>query len=142
MLKFPIDECLSLDLVEVARDRGFPESNHVVWLGKAGSKDWELKIFILGGDWTFVTRNSIDFRGLVDTPGTKGQYADVVLHAGLVCINGPAGMTAEVQCALFSALLDEIGSAGQLVKEVLEADLDSEGTELTIYRYALPEENQ
>ncbi len=32
MLKFLIDECLSVDLVEVARDRGFPESSHVAWL--------------------------------------------------------------------------------------------------------------
>ena len=61
MLKFLIDECLSLDLVEVARDRGFAQSSHVVWLGKAGWKDWQLKPFILDGDWTFVTRDRIDF---------------------------------------------------------------------------------
>ncbi len=30
MLKFLIDECLTLDLVEVAQERGFPESSHVV----------------------------------------------------------------------------------------------------------------
>jgi hypothetical protein len=29
VLKFLVDECLSLDLVEVARSRGFPESSHV-----------------------------------------------------------------------------------------------------------------
>jgi hypothetical protein len=63
VLKFLIDECLTLDLVEVAKERGFPESSHVVWMGKAGWKDWELKIFILDDDWTFVTRNSVDFRG-------------------------------------------------------------------------------
>jgi hypothetical protein len=56
--KFLIDECLSLDLVELARDRGLPESNHVVWLGKTGSKDWELKTFILNGDWTFGQNKS------------------------------------------------------------------------------------
>jgi hypothetical protein len=42
VLKFLIDECLTLDLVEVARQRGFPQSSHVVWMGKAGWKDWEL----------------------------------------------------------------------------------------------------
>jgi hypothetical protein len=47
VLKFLIDECLTLELVEVARERGFPESSHVVWMGKAGWKDWELKAFIL-----------------------------------------------------------------------------------------------
>ena len=83
MVKFLIDECLSQDLVDVARDRGFTQSSHVVWLGKAGWKDWELKPFILEGDWTFVTRDSVDFRGPVKHPGTRGQYADVPIHAGL-----------------------------------------------------------
>ena len=87
--KFLIDECLSPDLAALARDRGFPESSHVTWLGKAGWQDWELKRFILEQDWTFVTRNSGDFRGPATQPGSKGQYADVPLHAGLICINGP-----------------------------------------------------
>ena len=95
-MKFLIDECLSLDLVEVARGRGFGESSHVVWTGKAGWKDWQLKHFILEGDWTLATRNSVDFRGSADSPGDGGQFADVPLHAGLVCINGPNGMTADV----------------------------------------------
>ena len=145
MLKFLIDECLSLDLVEVARDHGFSESSHVAWLGKAGRKDWALKTFILEGDWTFVTRNSIDFRGLAEKPGTKGQYADVALHAGLVCINGPDGMTADPSTSVgmtnsVSAALDEIGNADQLVNEVIEVDLDSLETDFTIRRYTLPEE--
>jgi hypothetical protein len=62
----------------------------------------------LEGDWTLVTRNSVDFRGPADNPGTRGQFADVPLHAGLICINGPDGMTGEVQCELFEAALDEI----------------------------------
>ena len=138
MLKFLIDECLSLDLVEVARHRGFTQSSHVVWPGKAGWKDWGLKPFILDGDWTFVTRDSIDFRGPAEHPGTKGQYADVALHAGLVCMNGPSGMNLELQCELFSAALDEIGDIDQLVNEVIEVDLETTGTEITIRRYPLP----
>jgi hypothetical protein len=62
LLKFLIDECLSLDVVAVAQGHGFVESSHVVWMVKAGWKDWELKPFILEGDWTLVTRNSVDFR--------------------------------------------------------------------------------
>ena len=73
MVKFLIDECLSLDLVAVARGRGFVESSHVVWMGKAGWKDWELKPFILEGDWTLVTRNSVDFRGHAENPGPLGN---------------------------------------------------------------------
>ena len=80
MVKFLIDECLSLDLVAVAHGRGFVESSHVVWMGKAGWKDWELKPFILEGDWTLVTRNSVDFRGRADNPGATGQFADVPLE--------------------------------------------------------------
>lgn len=118
----------------------FEESSHVVWMGKSGWKDWELKAFILDGDWTLVTRNSVDFRGPADNPGTGGQFADVPLHAGLICINGPVGMTAEVQCELFEAVLDEIGNVQQLVNEVVEVDLESLDDEFTIHRYPIPEE--
>jgi hypothetical protein len=139
-VKFLIDECLSLDLVAVAHRRGFPESSHVVWMGKAGWKDWQLKSFILEGDWTFVTRNSVDFRGPAEHPGPSGQFADVPIHAGLVCINGPDGMTAEVQCELFAAVLDEIGNVQQLVNEVIEVDLESLDGEFSIHRYPMPKE--
>lgn len=139
-MKFLIDECLSLDLVAVAQRRGFGESSHVVWMGKAGWKDWQLKPFILESDWILVTRNSVDFRGSADNPVHTGQFADVPLHAGLVCINGPNGMTAEVQCELFEAVLDEIGNAQQLVNEVIEVDLESLDGEFTIQRYPMPGE--
>jgi predicted nuclease of predicted toxin-antitoxin system len=82
--KFLIDECLSPDLAASARERGFVESTHVTWLGKSEWKDWELKSFILEHDWTFVIRNSGDFRGSSDQPGSSDQYSDVSIHAGLV----------------------------------------------------------
>jgi hypothetical protein len=110
-------------------------------MGKAGWKDWELKRFVLDEDWTLVTRNSVDFRGPADNPGTGGQFADVPLHAGLICINGPHGMTAEVQCELFEAALDVIGNAQQqLVNEVVEVNLESLDEEFTTHRYPMPEE--
>jgi predicted nuclease of predicted toxin-antitoxin system len=46
-MKLLIDECPSPDLVHLARERGYYESFHVTWLGKAGCKDWELKELIL-----------------------------------------------------------------------------------------------
>jgi hypothetical protein len=137
-MKFLIDECLSLDLVEVAINSGFPESSHVVWMGKAGWKDWELKPFILNGDWTFVTRNSVDFRGPADNPGANGQYADVAVHPGLICINGPDGMTAEIQCELFQAALEAIVDPDHFVNEVIEVDLEDLDEDFTIRRYGLP----
>jgi hypothetical protein len=70
-MKFLIDECLSPELTKHAHTKGHGESSHVVWLGRAGLKDWELKPIILDGDWTFVTKNSVDFRGPAERPGTK-----------------------------------------------------------------------
>ena len=99
MTKLLIDECLSPELALMARERGHHEASHVVWIGNAGWKDWELKRVILEQDWVLVTRNSEDFRGPRHAPGTKGQYADVVLHAGIICLNGPVGMDLEWQAA-------------------------------------------
>jgi len=140
VLKFLIDECLSPGLAQLARDRNYHESFHLSWLGKAGWKDWELKEFILSGDWTFVTRNGIDFRGAAERPGSKGQYADVPIHAGLVCINGPARMTARIEVELFAAVLDEIKSLAHLVNEVIEVNLPEEGGEFEIVRYSMPDD--
>ena len=67
MQKILIDENLSPSLAADAQLRGFLCS-HVNHLGKAGTKDWELKRVILEGDWTFVTNNSIDFRGPAGKP--------------------------------------------------------------------------
>jgi hypothetical protein len=38
-VKFLIDECLSLGLVRIARERGFGESMHVTYLGLTGQDD-------------------------------------------------------------------------------------------------------
>ena len=58
----------------------------------SGWKDWSLKAVILDGDWTFVTKNSMHFRDPANEPGSKGQYADVAIHVGLICLNGPEGI--------------------------------------------------
>lgn len=121
----------------LAHEKGYGESTHVVWRKLAGRKDWELKPFILGGDWTFVTRNSVDFRGPASNPGSRGQYADVLVHAGLVCLNGPDGMTVSVQLELFDQALQELAADADLVNQVLEISLQ-DGEELRVLRYSLP----
>jgi putative AlgH/UPF0301 family transcriptional regulator len=68
----------------MARERGHHEASHVVWIGKSGWKDWELKRLLLAEDWVLVTRNNEDIRGPRATPGSKGQYSDVLLHAELI----------------------------------------------------------
>jgi hypothetical protein len=138
-MRLLIDKCLSEELAKLAWGRGHPESSHVCWIGKAGAKDWELLTIILDSDWTFVTKNSIDFRGPADAPGSKGQYQNASLHAGLICLNGPVGMDLNLQVELFEMALDAIGDS-DLVNQVLEVTLeDAKAVDLTITRYDLPE---
>ncbi len=137
-MKLLIDECLSPELAKLAQSRGHGESSHIVWLKKGGWKDWSLASFIIDEDWTFVTRNSIDFRGPASRPGSKGQYSDVAIHAGLICLNGPPGMDLDLQLKLFEHALDEIGD-GNLINQVLEITF-SEDDEIRVLRYALPPE--
>lgn len=136
-MKFLIDECLSPRLTRLAHAEGYGESSHVVWLNLAGLKDWELKTIILEGDWTFVTRNSVDFRGSLKQPGMKGQYADVTLHAGLVCLNGPPNMDFAMQVELFVQALEALKPEPDLVNQVLEITIGDAGSK--IWRYHLPQ---
>ena len=96
-MKLLVDECLSPEPTKTAHDRGHGESSHVVWLGKSGIKDWDLMSVVLDGDWTLVTKNSYDFRGPADAPGSKGEFNKLELHAGLICLNEPPGMDLEMQ---------------------------------------------
>jgi Domain of unknown function (DUF5615) len=136
-VKLLIDECLSPELTKLAYQRDHGESSHVVWLGHAGRKDWELKPIILDGDWTFVTKNAIDFRGSADRPGAKGQYAGVALHAGLICLGAASAMDLDLQLELFAVALDELAGDPDLVNQVLEVTVDT-ADELHVLRYALP----
>jgi hypothetical protein len=99
-----------------------------MWSGsaKAGWKDWELKRVILEQDWVLVTRNSDDFRGPRHALGTKGQHADVPLHAGVVCLNGQVGMDLDWQRRLFGEVLDELDGSGDLTNQVLEVTVDDD----------------
>ena len=96
-----------------------------------------MKPLILDGDWTFVTKNSIDFRGPVAAPGSNGQYADVAIHAGLVCLNGPPSMDLDMQIELFDQALDELAANADLVNQVFEITMEDEA--IRILRYRLPD---
>ncbi len=135
-MKLLIDECLSPELAKLAHELGHGESSHVVWLKKSGWKDWQLKSLILDGDWTFVTKDAIDFRGPDSKRGSKGQYADVEIHAGLICLGAPGGMDLDLQLRLFKEALAEVGD-GDLINQVLEVYLTEE-EDLHVLRYRLP----
>ena len=74
--------------------------------------------FILEQDWTFVTRNSVDFRGPATQPGFRGHYAGVCLHSGLVCINGPQELSAEAEVELFGIVLSELGADELIIRHL------------------------
>ncbi|WOI08985.1 DUF5615 family PIN-like protein [Thalassospira lucentensis] len=139
-MKFLIDECLSPCLANQARNAGFIESTHVNWRGFQGKKDWELKPVILEEDWTFVTHNSVDFRGPVSKPGSKGQYAGVELHAGLVCLNSKAGMSLKLQKLLFEYALGQFKTKGitDLINKCVEVDCDQSADTVQFQLYDLP----
>ena len=141
MTKLLIDECLSAELALMARERGHHEASHVVWIGKSGWKDWGLKEILLQEDWVFVTWNCKDFRGPKGAPGSKGVFADVPIHAGLVCIDGPTGMNLELQRFLFGFVLDELDQQPDLTNQILEVSIDESGESVDILRYELPAES-
>jgi hypothetical protein len=107
-------------------------------LDRQGRKDWQLKPVIMDGDWIFVTRNSIDFRGPSYAPGSKGQYSDVAIHAGLICLNGPEGMDLELQIEMFAVALDELDRDSDMVNQVLEISSSEPEDEFEVLRYKLP----
>ncbi|WP_218578355.1 hypothetical protein [Vineibacter terrae] len=84
-----------------------------------------------------MTENSVDFRGPAERPGVNGQYADVALHAGLVCLNGPPGMDLDMQIELFEQALDELEADADLVNKVLEITWGEDA--LDVRRYRLPD---
>jgi hypothetical protein len=136
-MKFLVDECLSEELAKLARERGHPESSHVVWLGKRGWQDWNLMPVILAGGWTFVTKNSADFRGPSKAVGRKGQHSKAKAHAGLICLNGPVGMDLDMQLELFGIAVSELGPDPDLLNHCLEVILNDDGL-VRIIRYSLP----
>lgn len=140
MTKLLIDECLSSELAQMARERGHHEASHVIWIGKSGWKDWELKPLLLGEDWVLVTRNSDDFRGPREAPGSKGHYSDVSIHAGLICLNASGGMNLALQKELFSEALDELDADPDLTNQILEVTLEDREAAIQIERYGYPAE--
>ncbi|WP_244548244.1 DUF5615 family PIN-like protein [Bosea vaviloviae] len=94
---FLIDECLSLDLVALAKTRHH-YATHVVYRGLQGTLDPDLIPVIQSGGFAFVTNNARDFLAL---------YAKEDVHPGLVIII-PGSIGREKQVELFGRALDKI----------------------------------
>lgn len=95
-MRFLIDECLHISLIEVANEHGY-EGQHVVYFGLTSRPDHEIVRYAVGHDFVFVTNNAADFQRL---------YAKEQLHPGLVMIM-PV-VKPPVQQKLFLAALDAI----------------------------------
>lgn len=76
MNRFLIDECLSGELVAIAKARGY-DAAYVSHLGKAGWQDWNLVSYAIDNDYIVVTLNRRDF---------LKQHAGLELHPGLVIL--------------------------------------------------------
>ncbi len=112
MMRFLIDECLSPQLAEAARARGF-DATHVLWLGRASTADWTLAALAVERDYVIVTNNARDFRRI---------YRRIEMHPGLVVIipelDGPR------QGIYFLQILDFIGRQDDLINQLVEIDRD------------------
>jgi len=62
-VRFLIDECLSPQLVVVAREAGH-EARHVAHVGRAGWKDWNVVRYAGAENLVLVTNNAGDYRRL------------------------------------------------------------------------------
>lgn len=127
-MKFLIDECLSPELVRIARKRGHWESTHVTWLGLRSRKDWAIVRRAIDDGYVLVTNDTTDFRSLL------GRQK---VHVGLVCINvAPGLMSLDVQRRLFVVALDRLGDS-EPINELLEITL-AEDRSVRIERFDLP----
>jgi predicted nuclease of predicted toxin-antitoxin system len=133
-LKFLIDECLSVGLARMAVAAGHAESAHIAHRGLTGWKDHQLMKLIIYEDWTLVTRNSDDFRPRTGSASKAPCYLGQPIHAGLVCLNLPAGTGRADQEAYFEAAVRQVGLPGDLVNMVLEVDPGPQGKASVVVR--------
>lgn len=80
----------------------------------------------------------MDFRGPADAPGSKGEYARVELHDGLVCLVAPT-LDLDLQLDLFAHALDVVRDLGDdMVNRVLDVSHDPETDLVSHTLYELP----
>jgi hypothetical protein len=90
-------------------------------------KDWQLMQIVIANDFTFVTHNAKDFRGIADAPG-KGFHAREELHAGLVCLNSFEPLDLDRQTRLLRIAFEELSQMTDLVNQALEVSENEDGS--------------
>ena len=107
------DRCLSVSLVAVAKERGVV-ADHVAYIGKGGSQDWNLVPFAAANDYIVVTNNRRDL---------LKEYLKLDIHGGLIIIV-PAVRRNE-QRRLFEKALEFIEEQNEdIINKVVEVLLD------------------
>ena len=102
MDRFLIDECLSVQLVAVAKARDLA-ADFGPHIGKAGWQDWNLARFALENDYVLVTNNRRDF---------LKEYALQKIHNGLIVI--VPNIDREGQKRLFAMVLDHLATLDEM----------------------------
>jgi predicted nuclease of predicted toxin-antitoxin system len=112
MNRFLIDECLTGDLVAVAKARGY-DAAYVPHIGKGGWQDWNLVPFAVDNDYIIVTVNRRDF---------LKQHAKFDIHPGfIILIPEPRRDTRLEQTALFEKALEAFATMNDdLMNKVME----------------------
>lgn len=139
-LRFLIDECLSPELVQMAVKAGHIGSTCVRNRGLSGAKDWQLIEYVVAGDFTLVTNNSVDFRGAGPVK-LGGEHAKQPIHAGLVCLNSVHILDLQRQIDLFQIALDEMSAMDDLVNQALEVFEQEDGS-VEVVTYDIPDTPQ
>lgn len=122
--RFLIDENLSVLLPKTAHERAF-EATHVNHRGLHKAKDWEILRVVAEEDWILVTNNAIEFRG---------RYQRLAVHPGVIFLLPAVPRAGQIE--LFSAALDVIEGAPDIVNTAL--DVDYSGAGIRVRRYRLP----
>lgn len=116
MDRFLIDECLSADLVVVAKARGY-DAAYIPHIGKSGWQDWNLVPYAIDNNYIIVTLNRRDF---------LKQHAAIDVHPGLVILIPQApNNRSRHQASLFEKALDVYTAMNNdLVNKVIEVLAD------------------
>lgn len=122
-MKFLIDECLTLELVQEAHQLGF-EAYHIAHIGRTSAADWDIAAFANADGFILVTNNAADFLRL---------YSRREMHSGLIIIIPSVIVTA--QRKLFGSVLSALRDVPDLVNKVIEADFADGQTTLRLYEF-------
>lgn len=115
--KFLLDECISTELVKVAKDHNY-FALHVGQSKKLQAcDDWDLIKEIVANDYIFVTNNARDFIPL---------YQKLNIHNGLVIFVPNARR--DVQARLFKIALEQLEKEGDFINKLVHVYFDGKVT--------------